>query len=109
MSDPIASEAKLRRRKTDSLNGWFQRNVAWIVTVIFLSGGLVASWGIHIRTADARITKLELKQVAAVEAHTALAIELARLNESVVNLRASVIDLKEELRTYRTANESGSQ
>ncbi len=105
MGDSVASDPTLRRRKTDTLNGWLTRNVVWIVTVIFLSGGLVASWGLHIQYANQQFKVLNEQQKVAIEVRSNLARQIAVLNQNVMTLEGSIDDLRQELREHRRAAE----
>jgi len=50
------------------LNGWLRRNFFWLVTVIFLAGGLVATWSLHLNASDIHVSVADRERLVRIEA-----------------------------------------
>ncbi len=92
-------------RFTDSAQGWLYKNTIWVISVIFLTGGLVASWGMHIRTAEAQIEQIMDRQDAALESRAQLARQIALLSQNVATLEKTIDNLRVELIEHRRHSE----
>jgi hypothetical protein len=73
-----------RKAAPAPFNGWIRRNVAWLVTTIFLAGGLVATWSLHLRASDIHVSVADRERLVRIEEKLdALQQRMARVEEKL--------------------------